>query len=148
MKNLNLANSIKFVALAAAFGLAFSLILPGNTSSNAQAEGKVFELRVYKSTPGNLANLQARFRDHTMAIFENHGMTNIGYWTPTDPELADDTLIYLLSHESRAAADASWRAFGQDPEWQRVAEASNANGQILASVERTWLSSLDFSPMK
>jgi hypothetical protein len=139
---------LKFVALAAAFGLAFNLILPGNSQSNAQAGGKVFELRVYKSTPGNLGNLQARFRNHTLSIFEKHGMTNIGYWAPTDPELADDTLIYLLSHDSREAADASWRAFGQDPEWQAVAEASNANGQILASVERTWLTALDFSPMK
>ena len=52
-------------------------------TSSAQDGGKVFELRIYQSTPGNLDNLNARFRDHTLRIFEKHGMENIGYWTPT-----------------------------------------------------------------
>lgn len=95
-----------------------------------------------------MANLQARFRDHTLRIFENHGMTNVGYWSPTDPGKAENTLIYLLAHVSREAANASWRAFGQDPEWQAVADASNANGSILAGVERTWMKATDFSPIK
>ena len=147
-----LSNKIKsgltIVALAAVLGLAFNQIFPGNTTSFAQGSDKVFELRMYTATPGNLANLQARFRDHTLRIFEKHGMTNIGYWSPTDPELAENTLIYLLAHDRREAANASWRAFGQDSEWQSVAEASNANGPILAGVERTWMKATDFSPMK
>lgn len=137
-----------FIVMAAVFGAAFNQLFPGNNTSFAQDSSKVFELRVYTATPGNLANLQARFRDHTLRIFEKHGMTNVGYWSPTDPELADDTLIYLLAHDSQEAANASWRAFGQDPEWQAVAEASNVNGQILGGVERTWLTALDFSPMQ
>ena len=140
--------SLFIIALAAVLGLAFNQILPGNTASYAQSSEKVFELRMYTATPGNLANLQARFRDHTLRIFEKHGMTNVGYWSPTDPELAENTLIYLLAHESREAANASWRAFGQDTEWQAVAEASNVNGSILAGVERTWMKATDFSPMK
>ncbi len=116
--------------------------------SFAQDGGKVYELRIYKSTPGNLDNLNARFRDHTMRIFEKHGMENIGYWTPTSEEERDDTLVYVIAHESRAAADASWRAFGQDPEWQEVAEASNANGQILAGIERKFMVATDYSPMQ
>ncbi|MBL4819736.1 MAG: NIPSNAP family protein [Gammaproteobacteria bacterium] len=128
--------------------LAFNLVSPGSTTSLAQNSGKVFELRIYTATPGNLANLHARFRDHTLRIFEKHGMTNVGYWSPTDPDRAENTLIYLLAHDNREAADASWRAFSEDPEWQAVAEASNANGSILAGVERTWLTATDFSPMK
>jgi hypothetical protein len=109
---------------------------------------KVFELRIYKATPDNLANLHARFRDHTTRIFAKHGMSVIAYWTPTDPEQAQDTLIYVLEHKSQEAANASWQAFGQDPGWRAVAEASNANGQILASVDRTYMTATDFSPMK
>ncbi|MEX1197616.1 MAG: NIPSNAP family protein [Pseudohongiellaceae bacterium] len=121
------------------------LLLPGSTL--AQTEDEVFELRTYTSTPGNLDALLSRFRDHTMRIFEKHGMTNVGYWVPTDPELADDTLIYVLRHESRARADAAWQAFVSDPEWQEVAEESNANGPILDNVERVFMQATDFSPM-
>jgi len=128
--------------------LSINLFNPLNNVSLAQDTGKVYELRIYTATPGNIGNLQARFRDHTLRIFEKHGMTNIAYWSPTDPEQAQNTLIYVLSHENRDAADASWRAFGQDPEWQAVSEASNANGPILANVERTWMRTLDFSPMQ
>ncbi len=115
----------------------------------ASAQGqKVFELRTYTATPGNLDNLHARFRDHTTRIFAKHGMRVVGYWTPTDEEKADDTLIYILEHASMEAASASWRAFGQDPEWQQVAEASNANGQILGGIEREYMVATDYSPMQ
>lgn len=148
MQTKTIKSGFTILALAVLLGLAFNQFLPGNTTSFAQGSDKVFELRMYTATPGNLANLQARFRDHTLRIFEKHGMTNVGYWSPTEPDLSENTLIYLLSHESRDAANASWRAFGQDPEWQEVAEASNANGNILAGVERTWMTATDFSPMK
>ncbi len=116
-------------------------------SASAQSE-KAFELRIYTATPGNLNNLHARFRDHTTRIFAKHGMEVVGYWTPTDEEKADDTLIYVLEHASREAADASWQAFIQDPEWQEVAAASNANGQILGGIEREYMVATDYSPMQ
>ena len=83
-----------------------------------------------------------------MRIFEKHGMTNVGYWVPQDSPGSDDTLIYILSHESREAAEQSWSDFGDDPEWDRVAEESQVNGRILTSVERVFMDSTDFSPMK
>ncbi len=123
----------------------FSTGLLINTSAQDQ---KVFELRTYTATEGNLENLHARFRNHTSRIFRKHGMEIVGYWTPTDPELAEDTLVYVLEHASQEAANASWRAFGQDPEWREVAEASNANGQILGNVERMYMLATDYSPIQ
>ena len=70
----------------------------------------------------------------------------VAYWTPTDPEKAEDTLIYVLKHSSREAADASWAAFIADPEWTAVAEASNANGPILGGIEREYMIATDYSP--
>ncbi len=35
----------------------------------------VFELRTYTAAEGKLANVNARFRDHTRRIFEKHNMT-------------------------------------------------------------------------
>jgi len=99
------------------------------------AEPRVFELRTYKAAPGKLDNLHARFRDHTMKLFSKHGMSNLGYWTPMDKDQgADDTLIYLLAHKSKAAADASFKAFREDPEWfaARRASEEKAGGSLTA----------------
>ena len=136
-------------ALAASL---LSLILGLGTgiyaSSSAAQDNKVYELRTYTATPGNLDNLHARFRDHTIRIFENHGMKIVGFWSPLSEDDADDTLIYVLEHASQEAANASWQAFGQEPEWKSVSEASNANGPILAGVERRYMSATDYSPIK
>jgi hypothetical protein len=117
-------------------------------SSSAQDNGKVFELRTYTATPGNLQNLHARFRDHTIRIFGNHSMKVVGFWSPTSEEERGDTLVYILEHASREAANASWTAFGEDPERARVSEESNANGRILAGVESKYMVATDYSPMK
>lgn len=116
--------------------------------ARAQDGGKVFELRTYTAPAGKLPNLLARFRDHTLGIFERHGMTNVGYWVPQDNPAADNTLVYIISHDSREAAAASWTAFREDPEWQRVAEESQVDGRIVESVESLFLEATDFSPLR
>jgi hypothetical protein len=88
---------------------------------HAATDQRVFELRTYHASPGKLDALHARFRDHTIALFERHGMAVVGFWVPTDPNQGSaDTLIYILAHKNRAAADASWAAFRADPEWVKV----------------------------
>lgn len=131
--------------LVAALGLAGALSV---SPAYAQGSGKVYELRTYTATPGNLDKLLARFRDHTLRIFEKHGMVSVGYWIPTEETESSNTLVYILEHESQEAAMRSWQAFSQDPEWQRVNEESNANGPILQSVVRKFMSATDFSPMQ
>src|SRR5205085_7110550 len=97
----------------------------GAAVAGDQSDG-VYELRVYTAAKGKLDALHARFRDHTMKLFEKHGMTNVGYWVPV--ENPDDRLIYVLAHKDRAAADASWKAFGADPDWQKAAKESEKDG--------------------
>jgi len=139
-----IGKTVGFSLLSLLIGLGAGLF----AVSSAQEDGKVYELRIYTATPGNLDNLQARFRDHTIRIFNNHGMKIVGFWTPTSEEDADDTLIYVLEHASQEAANASWQAFGQDPEWKSVSDASNANGSILAGVERRYMKATDYSPLQ
>jgi hypothetical protein len=58
-------------------------------------------------------------------------------------------LIYLLHHANRQQADASWTAFGNDPDWQKVAKDSQRNGKLLAEPpQRLFLRALDFSPLR
>jgi hypothetical protein len=116
--------------------------------AEAQSSDRVFELRTYTTLPGRLDALHRRFADHTMRIFERHGMTNIGYFSPQDEPLSANTLIYLLAHDSREAADASWAAFIADPEWTKVAEESQVDGRIIEKLERVFLDPTSFSPMQ
>ena len=123
-------------------------VLSAPNAAQAQSSGKVFELRTYTATPGNLDKLLTRFRDHTMRIFEKHGMTNIGSWVPTDEAESSNTLVYILAHDSQEAATRSWQAFSQDPEWKKVNDESNADGPILQGVVRKYMTTTDFSPLK
>ena len=141
MNNFVKASAISIVSLIIGLGT-------GVFFSTSAQDQKIFELRTYQATPGNLDNLHARFRDHTTRIFRKHGMEVVGYWSPTSEEERDDTLVYLLAHDNQDAADASWQAFIADPEWARVAEASNMNGQILGGIERKYMVATDYSPMK
>jgi len=109
---------------------------------------QVFELRTYTAAEGKYDALLARFRDHTMSIFEKHGMVNVGYWTPQDAPLSENTLIYIIAHASREAAGENWRAFGGDPEWQSVAEESQRDGRLIVGLESVFLDPTDFSPMR
>ena len=98
----------------------------GLSAAEPAADTRVFELRTYTATPGNLDKVLARFRDHTLEIFARHGMENIAYWVPADAkDGAGEKLVYLIAHKSRDAATANWAAFRADPEWKAVSAASS-----------------------
>lgn len=133
----------------AVFGLGYAAGQFSAFESVAQAQGeRIFEMRTYTAHPGRLDALNARFRDHTTRIFEKHGMTNVGYWTPQEAPLAENTLVYILAHDSRDAGQASWDAFRADPEWAQVAEESQRDGRIVESVDVLWLEATDYSKIK
>ncbi len=111
------------------------------------AFGEVFELRTYTTEPGRLDALNSRFRDHTVKLFEKHGIESVGYWVPTDGDEAKNTLIYVIKHKSRDAAKASWKAFIGDPAWKKVAADSQRDGKILAKrPESVYMETADYSP--
>ena len=135
-------------AIGAAF--VFGFIARGVVSepvAHAQSP-RVYELRTYTAPDGKLEELHARFRNHTLRIFQKHGMSNVAYFKPQDAPLSQNTLVYLISHASREQAKLNWAAFGKDPEWQKVAQESQVNGKIVAKVESVFLDATDYSPMK
>ena len=103
---------------------------------------------LHRPKTGKLPELLKRFREHTTKLFEKHGMTNIGYWTPTDEPRSKNTLIYILAHDSREAAKKSWDAFQHDPDWIKVKEASEADGKLVNKVESVYATPTDFSAIK
>ena len=112
------------------------------------AGNRVFEIRTYTAAPGKLEALKARFRDHTIKVFDKYGMKSIGYWVPQDAPLKDNTLIYVLSHESREAAAKSWAAFRADPDWVKAKADSEKDGRLTTKVESVFVDPTDYSPLK
>jgi hypothetical protein len=139
--------STMFSIIVLATGFALGHVFGIGATANAQT-AKVFELRTYTAVEGKLPNLLALFRDDTLRILDKHGMTHIGYWVPQDSPESGNTMIYIVSHDSREAAQASWSAFREDPEWKRVAEESQTDGRVVANVESMFIEATDFSPMK
>jgi hypothetical protein len=129
-------------------GFSAGTVFQSRSVANAQTGKQVFELRTYTAPEGKLGELQARFRNHTIRIFDKHGMKSVGYWTPQDAPLSQNTLIYVLAHASREAAKKSWADFQADPEWQKVSADSQVNGRIVAKVDSVFMDATDFSPIK
>ncbi|MEM9017147.1 MAG: NIPSNAP family protein, partial [Verrucomicrobiota bacterium] len=119
----------------------FAFLLP----LAAEETPSCFELRTYHANEGKLDALHARFRDHTLALFEKHGMSNLIYWVPV--ENSDNLLIYLLAYPDRAARDASWKAFRDDPDWQAAFKASTTEGKLVSKVDSLFLELTDYSPV-
>ncbi len=125
--------------------LLFAITCMLGSAMAAEKEARFFEMRTYYAPPGKLADLEARFRNHTTALFEKHGMANIGYWVPLTN--IENKLIYLLAYPSREAREKSWIAFFADPEWQAVVRESEKNGKLVSKAESVFLAPTDFSPL-
>ncbi len=108
------------------------------------ANDRIFELRTYLAAPGKLALLEARFRDHTMALFEKHGLEVVGFFVDESAE----TLVYLLAFDSLEAAERNWAAFRGDPAWQEAFRLSEVDGRLAAKVESRFLAPTDYSPLR
>jgi hypothetical protein len=115
---------------------------------------RVFELRHYTTTEGNLAALDNRFKDHTMDLFKKHGMDNLVYYhIQTGEKGSENTLIYLLAHKSQEAGQKSFAAFREDPDWllARKASEERAGGSLTVAeggVKSTYMKPTDYSPWK
>jgi hypothetical protein len=107
---------------------------------------RVYEMRTYTAPDGKFDALNTRFRDHTLKLFEKHGIENVAYFVPTDEPESKNTLIYLIAHKSRDAADASWKEFRDDPEWKKVHSESEVNGKLVEKVEVMFLAPTDYTP--
>jgi hypothetical protein len=119
---------------------------------------EVIELRTYVTTEGNLDELHRRFSEHTMRLFEKHGMKNVEYYQLFDKESmtlsdilkalspkgqdtsasspeqnpSDIVLVYFLAHRSKEAAGMSFTNFRADPDWiaAKAASEDKAGGSL------------------
>jgi NIPSNAP len=107
----------------------------------------IHELRVYRCVPNRLPALLARFQNHTLRLWEKHGIRQAGFWTTLVGE-SNQELIYLLAWGSMAEREAKWGAFLADPEWQAVRAETEKDGAIVANVANQFLAPTAFSSVR
>ena len=107
----------------------------------------IYEYRVYEAMPGKLQELNQRFRDHTIGLFEKHGIKNIGYWTASVGDFSD-RLIYIIAFENLQHRDSAWDAFRNDPEWVSIRSASESAGPLVSKIHNSILNPTDYSPLQ
>lgn len=107
----------------------------------------IYELRVYECLPGRLPALLKRFNDHTLALWDKHGIRQAGFFTTMVGE-SSNRLIYFIAWESLAEREVKWKAFVTDPEWFKVRDESESDGPILANITNQLLAPTAFSSVK
>jgi len=137
--------------LALVLGLVVVSVWAQSGGNSVAKDSRVFEMRTYYAAPGKLEDLQARFRDHTVKLFEKHGMTNVGYWVPVDEKTGQpsgNTLVYILAYPSLEARTKSWDGFRADPAWNAARNESEKNGKLVEKVDSVFLKATDYSAIK
>lgn len=107
----------------------------------------IHELRIYTVNTGKMPTVLARFRDHTVRLFERHGIRSVGYWHVTIGGRSDQ-LWYLLGFDDLLQRERSWSEFRADPEWQLALAESEKDGPLVRRVETKILTPTDFSPLR
>ena len=102
-------------------------------------------MRTYTTANGRLDVLHKRFREHPNYLFVKHGMTLIGYWTPTDKP---ETLVYILAYPNREAAKKSWKGLMGDAAWKKAWADSKKDGPVVTKVEAQFFNPTDYSPIR
>jgi hypothetical protein len=87
----------------------------------------IYELRIYSCIPGRLPALLSRFQNHTLKIWDKHGIRQAGFWTVLVGDGNND-LHYLLAWQSLAEREKVWEAFLADPAWIKARDDSERDG--------------------
>jgi hypothetical protein len=125
-----------------------ALKVHASASSPPEKKNRYFEMRTYTAAEGKIDALHKRFREHTNAFFAKHGMSIIGFWTPTEGDTAKNTLVYILAYPDKEARDKSWQAFQADPDWIKAKAGTEVDGKLVDKVVSVFLSPTDYSPIK
>ena len=107
----------------------------------------LYEYRVYEAVQGKMSDLHARFRDHTLKLFERHSIKSVGYWSPNVGEYRD-RLIYIVGFEDAGHREKAWASFLADPDWQQAVAESHVNGPLVSRISNTLLTPTDYSPLQ
>lgn len=109
---------------------------------------RLFELRIYTAAPGKMDALNQRFRNHTLRLFEKHGIKSIGYWTSVD-EKHQGRLYYIVAYPDKESREKMLvKGIAQDTEFLKVVAESEKEGKLTTGIESVLMVPSDYSPIK
>ena len=112
------------------------------------AAAQLYELRTYTAAPGKMDALHARFRDHTLRLFEKHGIKSVAYWTGAE-DGQRGKLYYLVAYPNQKAREQRLvNGIAQDPEFLKAVAESEKGGKLTSGIESVLLAPTDYSPMR
>ena len=103
----------------------------------------IYELRIYEAAPGRLGDLNRRFADITLNIWERLGIPPIGFWT-TLVGPSNNALHYILEWEDMADRHVKWTRFMTDTEWIARKAETERDGVIVTRVENLILAPTEY----
>ena len=106
----------------------------------------IYELRTYDIHPGKMANINARFRDHTMGLFRKHGIDVVGFWERQTGDAGQ--LIYVCKFDNEEQMKMRWDRFRADPDWVAAKTKSEENGLLVKQVNSVVMTPTDYSPVQ
>jgi NIPSNAP len=132
--------------LGRAFSAMPEMSVPADTAGRP---GRVFELRRYESNNATtLARKIKMFESGEMGIFQRLGMRPV-FFAETIVGAMMPNLVYMLSYDDLASREKLWKAFGADPEWQKLRSAPGlSDAEIVSNISVSLLQPLPFSPVR
>ncbi len=113
-------------------------------SPEPQLSSNVQEMRVYDAMPGKLPALHNRFSNHTMRLFERHGIENVAYWTEVVG--TSNRLVYMLGYPSLGDREQGWASFQADPDWVKARTESEKDGPLVRVSRHSIMRLTPYSP--
>ena len=107
----------------------------------------IYEERIYTIMPGKMADIERRFADHTLKLFEKHEIKVVAFWKTAIGRQTFE-LVYILQYKDMNDRMEKWEAFSKDPDWIKARDASEKDGKIVMKVTSVFMEPTDYSAMK
>jgi hypothetical protein len=110
---------------------------------------RLFELRTYESnTTATLRRKIKMFNDGEIGAFQRAGAQPV-FFAETIAGPNQPSLTYMLSYEDLAGRDKVWKAFGADPEWQKLRSTPGlSDAEIVSNISNYLVTPLPFSQIR
>jgi hypothetical protein len=115
----------------------------------AQKAPRLFEMRTYESNNAKAGKRKIKmFNEGEAQIFRRLGMAPV-FFAETIVGRNLPNLTYMVSFNDLADREAKWKAFGSDPEWQKMRSIPEyADAQIVSNISNAILRPLPFSQIR
>jgi hypothetical protein len=146
----NSAGELSYVRMENSVLRAFDSI-PGIEvpASDGKRAPRIFELRTYESPNARASKTKIKmFDDAEIKIFRRCGMLPV-FFGETLIGRNLPNLTYMLAYDDLAMRDKVWRAFGADPEWQKLRSTPGlTDPEIVSNISNSILRPMAFSPIR